>query len=230
MTKLCGIYCIENTVNGKKYIGKSKDIYYRTDRHFSSLRCGTHYNLHLQRAWNKYGEENFSFYVLKCCSEDELSSQEQLFISKIGSKHPYGYNLTDGGDGGLGMTDESRKKISIANKGKEVKQSSKLLMSMNQTLHNSFKGKKHTPETLKILSTASIGNKHSIGKPNRQGRKPSSKSGFVGVRWAKTCWEARITINKKQISLGRYETDVLAAHVYDSYARMYYGDNAKTNF
>lgn len=60
--KLCGIYCIENTVNGKKYIGQSVNIYTRWKQHKNDLNNDAHCNEHLQSAWNCYGEEAFKFY------------------------------------------------------------------------------------------------------------------------------------------------------------------------
>lgn len=48
--KVCGIYCIKNSINNHCYIGSSQCIYDRLLHHLSDLRRCTHKNEHLQRA------------------------------------------------------------------------------------------------------------------------------------------------------------------------------------
>ena len=79
--KISGIYCIENIINNKKYIGLTNDVYRRKCEHFSHLRCGTHKNSHLQHAWNMYGEDNFIFYILEKCGIDIIDERERHYIS-----------------------------------------------------------------------------------------------------------------------------------------------------
>jgi group I intron endonuclease len=119
--KICGIYCIENKVNGKKYIGRSIDIMQRFANHKSQLRLGKHINIFLQRSWNKYGKDSFIFYILKQCSERESIEQEKIHIKKLNTRSPNGYNSTDGGEGagsGMVVSEETRKKISKSNTGR----------------------------------------------------------------------------------------------------------------
>lgn len=117
--KNCGIYCIENLITNKKYIGQSKNIARRWEAHRSALNNGAHVNRHLQSAWNKYGELNFSFYILEYCAEEYLNQKEQYWIAYYNTKDG-GYNLTCGGDGRVGMicSETTKEKISKANKGK----------------------------------------------------------------------------------------------------------------
>ena len=84
--KTCGIYKITNTVNKKIYIGSSKSIRTRVNRHKWELSNGFHNNLKLQNAWNKYGEDAFIFEVIKECKETRLLDEEQLEIDKVWGK------------------------------------------------------------------------------------------------------------------------------------------------
>lgn len=97
---MSGIYEIKNNFNGKSYIGSAKDIKRRWSRHKCGLRHNKHENIVLQRAWNKYGEENFSFNVLEECNIDELLVLEQKYLNlkpeyNIGIKASGGDNLTN---------------------------------------------------------------------------------------------------------------------------------------
>lgn len=65
-----------------------------------------------------------------------------------------------------------------------------------------------------------------------RGPNANNSSGFKGVSWdgKRRKWQANITIQGKQIGLGRYETAREAAHAYDDAARKYHGEFAWTNF
>lgn len=103
----CGIYCIENKTNGKKYIGKSVNIQKRWKEHKSQLCNGTHVNSYLQHSWDKYGEFAFEFSIIEECAEGDLNDREKYWIEFYNSFNN-GFNLTLGGDGGntiAGYTD-----------------------------------------------------------------------------------------------------------------------------
>lgn len=109
---MTGIYCIENTINGKKYIGKAVNIELRWTTHRRSLNTDKHYNKHLQRAWNVYGAESFLFYVVELCDKQSLDVRERHYIQAFNSLIS-GYNMTLGGDGSLGRkhTEEAKERM-----------------------------------------------------------------------------------------------------------------------
>lgn len=88
--RVSGIYCIENKVNHKVYIGSSKNIYQRLLKHFALLRHNKHENAHLQNAWNKYGEKSFEWTVIEKCENSILTEREQYCIDLFGAE----YNIT----------------------------------------------------------------------------------------------------------------------------------------
>jgi group I intron endonuclease len=81
-----GIYKITNNKTKKFYIGSSVDVRARLYTHLRQLRKNQHYNKHLQSAFNKYKESEFSFNVLKYYPELtvlELREKEQECFDSI---------------------------------------------------------------------------------------------------------------------------------------------------
>lgn len=115
-TKLAGVYCIRNIINGKVYIGSAATSFrHRWNCHRSDLRLGKNRSTLLQRAWNKYGESSFEFTILIICEKHECIKHEQFFINKYDSSNPnIGYNIspTAGSSLGVKQSEETIKKIS----------------------------------------------------------------------------------------------------------------------
>ena len=97
---MCGIYKIENLINGKIYIGQSVDIQYRFSNHKSESfnPKSNAYNTAIHRAIRKYGIDNFSFEVIEECNQEKLREREIYWIAYYNS-FGKGYNLTSGGEG-----------------------------------------------------------------------------------------------------------------------------------
>ena len=95
------IYKIENLVNHKKYIGLTNNIERRRSRHFTDLRCHRHDNQFLQKEFDIFGEENFSFNIEfeGDVASAEISKKEQEYIAKYDS-YRNGYNQNEGGNFG----------------------------------------------------------------------------------------------------------------------------------
>lgn len=89
------IYCIKNKINNKCYIGQTINFTGRKSKHLRDLRKGNHINQHLQRAFDKYGEENFYFEIIEEIENyDEIGEREKYWIEKIGY-----YNIDKGRNG-----------------------------------------------------------------------------------------------------------------------------------
>lgn len=164
------IYKITNLSNNKIYIGKTirSEISIRWKQHIQALKRGNHDNSHLQRAWNKYGEQSFSFEVIETFNSEhnfDLNNLEIFWINYYKSTDPkIGYNKTFGGDG-LVATEEILRKMSKfqkefqnrpeiklikskTHKGKIVSLESRLRMSKAK------KGRRASPESVaKMIAT-----------------------------------------------------------------------------
>lgn len=114
-----GIYKIENTVNGKVYIGQSRNIEDRWKNHIYHLNKGDAPNSYLQHSWEKYGAEAFAFSIVETCPQENLNDREIYWIDRYDS-YRNGYNLTFGGGGSSGykMTSEQIEKLRASLKGK----------------------------------------------------------------------------------------------------------------
>lgn len=89
-----GIYKITNKVNGKVYIGQSKNLENRKLEHFYNMKQR---NQALYTAMRKYGIENFEFTVLQECDVELLDCLEVYYIGLYNSYLGGGYNMTTGG-------------------------------------------------------------------------------------------------------------------------------------
>ena len=110
------IYLLFNTINGKMYIGQTKQAFKR--RIAEHKRDSKKRKVGVDAAIHKYGWENFRYGVIKkCASKAEMDTWEKFFIILLNTKSPNGYNLTDGGEGVSGFTDETRAILSAKRKG-----------------------------------------------------------------------------------------------------------------
>jgi group I intron endonuclease len=91
---ICGVYCIQNLVDGKKYIGSSFDCKGRIKGHFSALRNKRHGSTYLQAAFDKYGKENFEAEILEITPEDVVRKTEEKWILHYNTTNrAKGYNM-----------------------------------------------------------------------------------------------------------------------------------------
>lgn len=116
-----GIYRIDGP-NNCVYIGSAVNIRKRWNTHKSALRIGMHRSLHMQRAWNKYGEDAFTFSVIdRVDDKTRLLHYEQIWLDVIFQsldKHEiYNTATVSGSRLGIPCSDETRARLALASKG-----------------------------------------------------------------------------------------------------------------
>jgi group I intron endonuclease len=168
---IIGIYKITNIINGKVYIGQSINI----KKRWNQEKHGRGINNHLNSSFNKYGIGNFTFEILKVIEyytpslQSILNDYEDFYIKEYNSTdNRYGYNKQQGGRVGFTITEETRLKASLAQKGK--KQSQETINKRKETRKNNT-GFKHSEETKKKISKS-----HQGIKPNKETRELMSKN------------------------------------------------------
>jgi group I intron endonuclease len=165
----CGIYCIRNLINGKRYIGWASDIAERFWNHKWALRNNKHSNNYLQRSWNKYTEKNFIFEIIEeyPLVLETLRLMEIYFIAYYDSfvADGKGYNLTRGGEGNLGWipAKESIEKMRVSHLGKisSEEQRKKQSIALSGKNHP-FYGMHRTEEQKRKQSEKMSGENHPL--------------------------------------------------------------------
>lgn len=152
----------------KRYIG----ITYRDPiKRWGNCGYGYHKNEHLYRAIRKYGWDNFTHNILAShISKEEAEQMEVRLIEKYQSdQYERGYNIESGGNSQHSVSEETRKKISLAHMGlKGQIRSEETRAKMSAAL----KGRGPSPETAAKISAANKG-KH----PTDEARLRMSEAG-----------------------------------------------------
>ena len=136
--RISGIYYIKNIINNKLYVGQSIDVYARLSRHKTDLRGGRD-SKHLQKSYDKYGEDNFEFVFLMECPVEDLDYWEKYYIAKWNTQNEdFGYNLDGGGSRSRLMSEKTKSLISESLMGHVVSEETKNKIRKN---HADFAGK-----------------------------------------------------------------------------------------
>lgn len=204
------MYEIVNTSNGKVYVGSATFLRGRLLAHRSYLRIGKHDNEHLQRAWIKYSEDSFKFYILETCSEDSLLAREQHWIdTKEATNRDKGYNIAVvAGFAMLGRNHsaESRDKMSKQRKGMDTSKATEAAAKAN-------KGKKRP---------AHIGEKISKGLKGRK-RSDEHKANLSKFHWKHRPdadeIAAKVVANRPQTLTDEHKKNISAGLIRRSIAR-----------
>lgn len=151
------IYLITNLENKKQYVGITK--FFITERFYQHTKRG----FLLTEAIKKYGEDKFSIELIEeVDTAGRAYELEQYYIKEYNSKVPYGYNITDGGDGIFGWEATEEYRQGCSERVKQLHKEKKVGMY----------GKKHSEETKRKMSEASKGK----SKPWLIGRKLSPET------------------------------------------------------
>ncbi|MCC5894830.1 MAG: GIY-YIG nuclease family protein [Alkalibacterium sp.] len=79
MEKISAIYKITNTINGRTYVGRSKNVYKRWGRHREDAKFR---RLPLYEDIRSFGIHNFAFSIIEEC-EPEMLDERELFYFKL---------------------------------------------------------------------------------------------------------------------------------------------------
>ena len=155
MEKLGYIYKITSP-SGKVYIGQTKNLKIRK-RAYAGSRCKTQKLLY--KSIQKYGWDAHVFETVYQgdCSDACLNRLERLYINMYDSFNT-GLNLTEGGGGlrGFKQTEEHKRKIGDANRGRQLPPISE---ETRAKLSAAGKGRKQSEEHIAKRAAANKGRK-----------------------------------------------------------------------
>jgi len=148
------------------------------------------------QAIKKYGKENTLLTIIGEFQDwDSLYIAEQLAIIKNKTKAPNGYNLTDGGKGcfGLPASEDRKRKIGEANKGRKISEEHKKIISENNknrdmsnqvlAMQKANIGRKRPIHIKELMLKVHVGRKASAETKKKQSdAKIGKKSAFCGKK------------------------------------------------
>lgn len=171
MAVIHGVYAIRNAVNGSLYIGSAANVTKRWGAHRNYLIHGSHHSEHLQRAYDKYGRDSFSFEMIEYLDDISLLiEREQLWMDFF--KPQYNVCKRAGIPGSKPVSIETRKKRSLALRGRKRPPRSKQWCAR---LSAAWRPRKLSEEGLARLRATHLGNKYTLGvRPSVETRKKLS--------------------------------------------------------
>ena len=177
MKKIIGVYKISNTLcpEGKYYIGYSCNINRRWCIHRSTLKTNKHCNIRMQRAYEKYGSDCFTYEILQECeTEEEAKNVELSYLEDLTIRDKL-YNLHYNSSGGDMLTSHpKREKIIEKIKNTQKEQFSKMTKEERQERwghsgkKNGMYGRTHTDEVKRLYSDMHKGNTYNLGRKASQ--------------------------------------------------------------
>jgi group I intron endonuclease len=150
--------------NGKRYIGITcqKPIYKR----WNSTGGGYRHCPKMWKAIQKFGWGNVEHYVLFDGLNKPQAEAKEIELIKQYDSISNGYNIEHGGNVSGTHNEETKRKISLANKGKVVSEETREKLRNRKPLkgrENGFFGKHHSEETKLQHSSFMKGNQYNKG-------------------------------------------------------------------
>ncbi len=88
------VYVGRCLTTNKVYVGSTKQGKKRPLDHIRNLNKGCHDNDYLQKAWDKYGPNDFVWFIVEECSLDKLQEREEWWVAFLrATDERYGFNL-----------------------------------------------------------------------------------------------------------------------------------------
>jgi group I intron endonuclease len=150
------VYAATCKENGKTYVGITVNLTERKSQHKQQAVSGSIYRFH--KAIIKHGWDAFNWELLETCDNRELANlRETVWVERLNSKIPNGYNMTNGGGGdnrGLGNRGYRHTKETKARISETMKNKPKRTMSeeARRRISEGQKGKVLSEETRKRMS------------------------------------------------------------------------------
>lgn len=151
-----GVYKIVNIITNDCYIGSSININKRWSEHKRTLKNGNHHSIILQRAYDKYGNDNFKYIIILECNKNDILIFEQKYFDLFNPK----YNILKiaGNRTGKKHSNETKEKLRNINLGKKrdhLSSETKALIS------KANKGRVFTIDQRSKMSKSKLGKKRS---------------------------------------------------------------------
>jgi len=93
------------------YVGSGVNIENRWSVHKTLLKKGIHHSSKLQRAWDKYGSEEFLFEIIEVCSRSRLIKMEQKYLNMFADQKNYNCQPRAFSPLGYKHTEATKKKL-----------------------------------------------------------------------------------------------------------------------
>ena len=213
LRKVSGIYIIKNITTLDLYVGSANCLYSRFIRHKTQLEKNKHHSRYLQRAYNKYGKDEFVMIPILLCDCKYLLKYEQDLIDELDPK--YNMRKIAKSNKGYKWSESSKQKLSNTVKGrsgywlgKSRSEETKLKIKQSRSgkycgVSNPSYGIKRSEEFKEKLRKANLGKKWSTEVKTKIGKSHCIPIIIKGVRYESSKQAAKI-LNVSASTLSRW--------------------------